>query len=636
MVNFLIGTNGNDTLNGTEISEQLLGLLGDNLINGNGGDDTLIATTGNDLLNGGTGNDSLNGGSGNDTLEGGDGNDTLNGGSGNDSLNGGSGNDTFILGSLGNNAIDGGIGQDIVDYSFLRRPIFLNNLGLINKGVNGTDTIVNIETIIAPIINPNLTNEVNTIDGSSADSIPGSFQIDLANNSLIVNSLNVPSINLTVNNFTNVIGTVNADSIIGSAADNLLIGGDGNDTLNGGIGNDTIDGGAGDDIIDLSGANGNNVLTGGSGNDTFIIAAGVPPTGVNRITDFVVGSDRLSIDLPGVFGLANLTILDSPNGAIVKSGNRELVTLENVAANSLSATDFTFIQINSPPVVNASLLDRTGDTTAIFNLDLSGNFSDSDPGDTLTFSATGLPVGLNFSSEGVITGSATIPGTSNITVSATDLNGGTVSDTFTLTIENLAPVLNAPIADVTGNTFSEFSLDLSSNFSDPDPGDTLSFTATGLPPVLNISNDGVISGTLFPIPGATSNISTVTVTATDSSGASVQDTFDLISNNSPNLESEIADRTADLTTVFNLDLNANFSDSDPGDTLTLTATGLPPGLSFNSGVITGTPTSSGSFEITITATDSNGATAEDTFNLTVAAALTSVTVNTLTDENDGI
>jgi O-glycosyl hydrolase len=56
------------------------------------------------------------------------------------------------------------------------------------------------------------------------------------------------------------------------------------------------------------------------------------------------------------------------------------------------------------------------------------------------------------------------------------------------------------------------------------------------------------------------------------------------------------------------------SDSATGQTLTYTATGLPPGLSISSsGLITGTPTTGGAFTTTVTATDSTGASGSTTF-----------------------
>jgi endo-1,4-beta-xylanase len=61
------------------------------------------------------------------------------------------------------------------------------------------------------------------------------------------------------------------------------------------------------------------------------------------------------------------------------------------------------------------------------------------------------------------------------------------------------------------------------------------------------------------------------------------------------------------------------TDSAPGQTLTYTATGLPPGVTISgSGLITGTPTAAGSYQSTVTATDSTGASGSAAFTWTVS------------------
>ncbi len=156
---------GANTLNGTFRNEILLGRDGANdTLNGGDGDDVLIGQGGNDTLNGGNGNDILVGGAGNDVLNGGAGVDTasyidapsgvtvdlsilvaqntggggtdtlssienligsnfadvlkgdnnanvLFGGAGNDTLLGGGGDD-FLIGGLGADTMSGGAGKD--------------------------------------------------------------------------------------------------------------------------------------------------------------------------------------------------------------------------------------------------------------------------------------------------------------------------------------------------------------------------------------------------------------------------------------------------------------------------------------------------------------------------------------------
>jgi len=58
-----------------------------------------------------------------------------------------------------------------------------------------------------------------------------------------------------------------------------------------------------------------------------------------------------------------------------------------------------------------------------------------------------------------------------------------------------------------------------------------------------------------------------------------------------------------------------------GATLTYSASGLPPGLSINSsGLISGTPTTAGTYSVTVTATDSTGASGSTTFTWTIASS----------------
>ncbi|MEH2128216.1 Ig-like domain-containing protein [Nostoc sp.] len=103
--------------NGTNLADNLVGTIGNDIINGGNGNDTIYGGAGNDSLSGGNGNDILygdglmDGGAGNDTLNGGNGDDTLYGGGGTDYLSGGNGND-IIFGGLGSDILTGNNGKD--------------------------------------------------------------------------------------------------------------------------------------------------------------------------------------------------------------------------------------------------------------------------------------------------------------------------------------------------------------------------------------------------------------------------------------------------------------------------------------------------------------------------------------------
>ena len=73
-------------------------------------------------------------------------------------------------------------------------------------------------------------------------------------------------------------------------------------------------------------------------------------------------------------------------------------------------------------------------------------------------------------------------------------------------------------------------------------------------------------------------------------------------------------------------LQIHATDSATGQTLTYKATGLPPGLSISSsGLISGTPSSGGTFTTTVTATDTTGAAGTTTFTWTVSGVSTGST-----------
>jgi acetylxylan esterase len=81
-------------------------------------------------------------------------------------------------------------------------------------------------------------------------------------------------------------------------------------------------------------------------------------------------------------------------------------------------------------------------------------------------------------------------------------------------------------------------------------------------------------------------------------------------------------QTATAGTAINT-LQIHATDSATGQTLTYSATGLPPGLTITStGAISGTPSSGGSFTTTVTATDTTGATGSATFSWSVSGAST--------------
>jgi hypothetical protein len=142
----------------------------------------------------------------------------------------------------------------------------------------------------------------------------------------------------------------------------------------------------------------------------------------------------------------------------------------------------------------------------------------------------------------------------------------------------------------------------------------LTFSAVGLPAGLSIgSSTGLISGT-----PTTNGIYSAFITARDESGASSLAGFTWTIH-----------PYNDTVTVTNPGAQGGFrginekvqitATSTGGYKLTYQATGLPPGLSINSstGLISGAPVDTGSYRITVTATDTDGAAGAATFSWTI-------------------
>ena len=156
-----------------------------------------------------------------------------------------------------------------------------------------------------------------------------------------------------------LVGKGGNDQLFGQRGDDVLIGGKGSDLLNGGAGKDRLLGRAGDDV--LVGSKGIDDLTGGNGKDLFVFNSLME--GGDRITDFSGTNDL--IDLRTLFAApqynaaspseqltqfvklvqmgTNTEVKIDTDGNGVGTALTTLVTLDNVAANAISAANFVTV-----------------------------------------------------------------------------------------------------------------------------------------------------------------------------------------------------------------------------------------------------------------------------------------------------
>lgn len=213
----LTGDDGDDALSGDAGNDSLLGGLGNDVLAGGDGDDTVYGDSGNDRINGDSGNDILYGGEGDDVISGGDGNDKIDGGAGNDTLIGGAGVDTLsggdgddiLVGGAEGDVLQGGAGGD--SYTF--------------DGASGSNRIVDAEGVNKIFFSEATFDDiwltrsgsdllVQTIGGSSAIIVQDYFAAD---NASIVRSIRTNSHTLFLSNATALIEAMTATGPVPAA-----------------------------------------------------------------------------------------------------------------------------------------------------------------------------------------------------------------------------------------------------------------------------------------------------------------------------------------------------------------------------------------------------------------------------------
>ena len=223
----------------------------------------------------------------------------------------------------------------------------------------------------------------------------------------------------------------------------------------------------------------------------------------------------------------------------------------------------------------------------------------------ISFNATGLPAGLSINTTtGEISGTpSAAAGNYNIQLAATGPLG-TRTSTLVLTLNpsGSSPAISSSLANqltVAGVAYSGYSIT-----GDNSP---TSFSATGLPAGLSCdANNGMISG----IPNQTGTFN-VTIRATNGNGTGSA-SFTLTVT-APTITSSLANQSTVAGVAY-----AGYTITANNSPTSYSVSGLPAGLSCdtNSGIISGVPIQTGTFNVTIRATNIN-ATQSASFTLIV-------------------
>jgi outer membrane protein OmpA-like peptidoglycan-associated protein len=246
---------------------------------------------------------------------------------------------------------------------------------------------------------------------------------------------------------------------------------------------------------------------------------------------------------------------------------------------------------------------------------------------TYSISGTALPSGLTIApSTGIISGTPTVSrALADYTVLASNVSGETATATVSIEVVVLTPALSPATQTLTGVMGT--ALTASANFTATGfAGTPITYAFSGgtLPAGLSFSTStGVISGT----PTAVKTATTYTVTATTSLGESASASIALtVTPPAP-----VAVVSAPLVEWVTKSLPNGIVNSSYTFTLvathatiySITSGGLPAGLSLNSttGVISGTPTTAGTYQFTVLGNNTSNTGQAWSFTLVVTAAV---------------
>ena len=214
-------------------------------------------------------------------------------------------------------------------------------------------------------------------------------------------------------------------------------------------------------------------------------------------------------------GLSINTSSGQIDGTITGSANAYSVSVTASDGQGASASQSFTWNVSTLSVTNPGTYNGAVGDSAALQIQASGLPS----GDSWTYAATGLPSGLSINTssgqiDGTLTGSAN---TYSISVTASDGQGGSASQSFTWNVSTLSVTNPGTYNGAVGESAS-----LQIQASGLPSGDNWFYSASGLPSGLSINTrSGLISGKISAAPGAYA----VSVTAGDGQGASALQNF---------------------------------------------------------------------------------------------------------------
>ena len=386
------------------------------------------------------------------------------------------------------------------------------------------------------------------------------------------------------------------------------------------------------------------------GTNSAPVAKGTIPNITKKASD-----SAADVDLSGYFSDADgdtltYTVISSDTSKATVSLSGATLTVTPVAEGTptitATATDphgafatqaftMTVNPANRAPVVSKTIPNQTiprvyapQDSTVVINLE--DYFSDPD-GDALTYTAplndTSKVVVLNFYGGPTklnifpLEASSGNSGTGTITVTATDIDGASKSQTFSVTTSIPPATVGTISTQAVKPGATSFIPNVPGYFKDAD-GDTLSYSVSCSDE--SVMTVGFLGGQTVTMSGADDADVTVTLTATDPAGFSASHSFRAIVAYSPNTVGTMPNQTMTSSqTSITIDVSSYFSDPNKsGNGLALTYSASSADTSIVTVSMSGKDltiskaSGAGSTGITVTATNTAGLSASQSFKVT--------------------
>ena len=329
--------------------------------------------------------------------------------------------------------------------------------------------------------------------------------------------------------------------------------------------------------------------TGGVGQVSFAVTSGSLPPGLNLTSGGVLSGTVTSVA-------------------------QYKFTVTATDANKVTGFQAYTFTIGAPPVFGV-----TGPLTAIYGTAYSQDLlvQGAKP-ISCVVSSGALPSGITVGAGCVLSGKSSVAQVYKFSLAATDVNGASTAEPYVLTIlppPTFSTTFATPIVGQSYNQTVQVTGDVAGLAVKVSSGQLPS--GLTLSPTVGISGNVATVGITGKVPASGAGAYSFTLQAANADGLTASQTFTGTIAAPPTILANSLPRG--ITTQTYSQTIATSGGTQPFS-WSVSQGSLPPGLSLASGVISGTPTTAGTYSFTVTVQDANQITASQPLSITIVAA----------------